>query len=84
MANEKLFGNILKNNLTLEKVKSLVSGPKYTMSREIYEQLLLSALQINSIQDYFNQYLLPTTGSTAENEFTTKEYVEDNYTKQNK
>ena len=82
MANEKLFGNIVKNNLTLEKVNSLVSGPKYTMSREIYEQLLISALQINQIQDYFKQYLLPTTGSTTENEFITKGYVEDNYAKQ--
>ena len=56
MANEKLFGNIVKNNLTtLDKVEDLVSSPKYTMSREVYEQLLLSALQINQIQDYFNQ-----------------------------
>lgn len=59
MATQK-FGNIAKNTLDLNKVNQLLSNSKFTMDKDVYRQLLLSALQVNKIQDYFNQYLLPT------------------------
>ena len=67
MATQK-FGNIAKNQLNLNTVNKLLSGNKFTMDKDVYRQILLAALQINNIQDYFNQYLIPNDPSVADKE----------------